>query len=74
MEPVVRHGQIAGFTVRGGYGHRIGRAIAYAYLPAEVDDDADDLSVVILGKESPVRVSPSAPYDPGDRRRLIGSG
>ena len=74
MEPVVRREQIIGFTVRGGYGHRIDRAIAYAYLPTEVDDGADDLSVVILGKESPVRVSSSAPYDQDDKRRLIGSG
>ena len=71
MEPVARRGQTIGFTNRGGYGHRVGRAIAYAYLPADVDQDADDLTIGILGKESPVTISRVAPYDPDDRRRVI---
>jgi glycine cleavage system aminomethyltransferase T/glycine/D-amino acid oxidase-like deaminating enzyme len=74
MEPVTRHGETIGFTVRGGYGHRIGRAIAYAYLPTDIDTDAGDLTVGILGKESSVSVSTVAPYDPDDRRRVIGRG
>ena len=73
MEPVSRAGEIIGFTVRGGYGHRIGRALAVAYLPVDVDADDDDMAVTILGAASPVTIARTTPYDPGDERRRIRS-
>jgi dimethylglycine dehydrogenase len=71
MEPVSRGGQVVGFTSRGGYGHRIGRGIAFAYLPTQVVADPSDLSIRILGRDVPVSLSIRAPYDPHDQRRPI---
>jgi glycine cleavage system aminomethyltransferase T len=69
MEPVLQHGELVGHTVRGGYGHRIGRSIAYAYLPTDVMDGGDGLEVELIGHPYPAQISRRAPYDPDDRRR-----
>jgi glycine cleavage system aminomethyltransferase T len=72
MEPVSSGGEVIGFTARGGYGHRIGRGLAFAYLPPEVVADPSDLSIRILGREVPVSLTTQAVYDREDRRRSIG--
>jgi glycine cleavage system aminomethyltransferase T len=74
MEPVLSGGKVVGFTARGGYGHRIGRGLAFAYLPPAVVSEPSDLSIRILGRDVPVSLTTEAAYDPEDRRRTIGSG
>jgi dimethylglycine dehydrogenase len=65
MEPVSQAGKLVGSTVRGGYGHRLGRAIAVAYLPHEVILEGNGLTVGILGEEWPVSMSFGPPYEVG---------
>jgi 4-methylaminobutanoate oxidase (formaldehyde-forming) len=36
-EPVRTGGQVCGRVTSGGYGYTVGRSIAYAYLPVEVE-------------------------------------
>jgi 4-methylaminobutanoate oxidase (formaldehyde-forming) len=36
-EPVRVDGDVAGRVTSGGFGHRVGNSIAFAYLPAEVE-------------------------------------
>jgi len=64
MEPVSCNGQLVGFTVRGGYGPRIGRSIAVAYLPTSVVDSGSRFTVSILGDECPVALSTEPPFSP----------
>jgi len=71
MEPVVRGTEVVGFTDRGGYGARIERAIAMAYLPTSLIGTPEGLAVRILGHDIPAFISTAVPYDPQDRRRRI---
>lgn len=64
MEPVSLDGSLVGFTVRGGYGSRIGRALAVAYLPPEVIEVGTGLTVAVLGEECPVTLALQPPYRP----------
>jgi dimethylglycine dehydrogenase len=63
---VKRNGIPVGVVTSGAYGHRIGEALALAYLR---DHEAcDDLVVEILGRDYPAVVLASPPYDPGNVR------
>lgn len=62
MEPVSRDGELVGFTVRGGFGPRLGRAIAIAYLSTDVVESGSGLTLGILNEEYPVTISAHPPY------------
>jgi len=68
-EPVRVDGTPRGRVTSGGYGHRVARSIAYAYLPAEVDV-GDRVDVGVFGEWIGAEVSREPLYDPaGDRIR-----
>jgi dimethylglycine dehydrogenase len=69
MEPVLRGDDLVGFTVRGGFGYRIGRPLAVAYLPAEILAAAPVLSMEIQGEIVRAELSVRPPYDPDNQRR-----
>ncbi|GII89156.1 FAD-dependent oxidoreductase [Sphaerisporangium siamense] len=73
-EPVRVDGVPASRVTSGGYGHRVDRSIAYAYLPA--DGPADGLvEVGVNGGWVTAEIVPEPLYDPGDTRarRLPGA-
>jgi dimethylglycine dehydrogenase len=69
MEPVLRGDELVGFTVRGGYGYRIGRPIAVCYLPTEIITAAPELSLEIQGEIVRAQLSVRPAYDPDNHRR-----
>jgi 4-methylaminobutanoate oxidase (formaldehyde-forming) len=68
-EPVRVAGETVGRVTSGGYGYTVGRSIAYAYLPAEVQIGTP-VEVDIFGEWVPGEVAREPLYDPkGERVR-----
>ena len=68
-EPVSVDGTACGRVTSGGYGHRVERSIAYAYLPAEVSIGSR-VSVGLFGEEIGAEVMSEPLYDAGNDRVL----
>ena len=70
-EPVVSGGEFVGYVTSGGYGHRVGKSLALAYVSEEALEAGGDLAVEIIGEARPaVRVAGAAAFDPkGERMR-----
>ncbi len=51
----------------GGYGHRVNRSIAYAYLPAETGI-GDRVEIGVFGAWIGAEVAREPLYDPGNER------
>ena len=62
-EPVRIDGEITGRVTSGGYGHRVERSIAYAYLPAAVEVGTR-VEVGIFGRWAGAEVAREPLYDP----------
>ncbi len=61
---VMLEGRVVGTVTSGGWGHRTGCNIAYAFVdPAHVKSDAD-LTVDVLGERVPATLAAKALYDP----------
>ena len=56
-----------GSVTSGGYGHRVGQNIAFAYVEPDQAEPGTELSVAILGERYAARVSEPVRYDPGNR-------
>jgi len=53
----------------GGYGHTIGRSIAYGFVPAELAR-AQGFEIDSFGVLHAAQISARAPYDP-ERRKIV---
>ena len=56
-----------GTVTSGGYGHRVGKNIAYAYVDPDCATPGTELSVAILGERYPSRVVEPVLYDPENK-------
>ncbi|MEU9887021.1 FAD-dependent oxidoreductase [Sphaerisporangium sp. NPDC051011] len=65
-EPVRVGGVPASRVTSGGYGHRVDRSIAYAYLPA--GDEPGDVEVGVNGSWVAAEIVSEPLYDPGNKR------
>jgi 4-methylaminobutanoate oxidase (formaldehyde-forming) len=63
-EPVRIDGEIVGRVTSGGYGFRIGRSIAYAYVPADRSDPGRMVEVEVFGEWVPGEIVRDPLYDP----------
>ena len=66
-EPVRLADSVVGPVTSGGYGYTVGRSIAYAYLPAEVDVGAP-VEVQVDGTWVPGAVATTPLHDPSGAR------
>lgn len=68
---VFKNGKRVGFATSGGYGHRIGRSIALAYVRSDLAQPNQELQIDILGKLRGAIVGTEPLFDPNnDRLRL----
>ena len=73
-EPVSVEGSVSGRVTSGGYGYTVGRSIAYAYLPAEIEVGAA-VEVDIFGRRVAGEVVREPLFDPsGERIRALRPG
>ena len=61
---VMHGGVVVGTVSSGGYGHRVGKNIAYAFLDAAFATEGQQLVIDMLGQEIGATVTNSALYDP----------
>ncbi len=66
-EPVRVDQSVVGRVTSGGYGYTVGRSIAYAYLPAGVEEGAA-VAIDIFGSWVAGEVSPEPLFDPDGAR------
>ncbi len=66
-EAVLVDGSVVGVTTSAGYGHAIGKSIAFAYLPTDLDDRTD-FQIEAFGTCHPAKKAPRALYDAGMQR------
>jgi len=67
FEPLYLDGEIVGQCSSGGYGNRIQKSLAFAFIKTKkIDKKADNagLTVEILGKHYPAKIVPMCNYDP----------
>ena len=67
FEPLYLNGEIVGQCSSGGYGHRTQKSLAFAFIKtSKIDVKADNvgLTVQILGKHYPAKITPMCNYDP----------
>jgi dimethylglycine dehydrogenase len=68
FEPVREGEKLVGFVTSGGYGFRLGRSIALAYLPPEACAPGTHVTVEILGERRRAEVAQAPLYDPSNGR------
>ena len=56
-ELVSKDGAVAGIVTSGGYGHRMGKGIAFASLRADLAEPGTAVEIEILGERHPARVA-----------------
>ncbi len=62
-EAILRDGQVLGVTTSAGYGHTVGKYLAYGYIPADESRHAD-YEIESFGERIPTRRLDKPPYDP----------
>jgi 4-methylaminobutanoate oxidase (formaldehyde-forming) len=67
-EPVRIDGAIVGRVTSGGYGFRIARSIAYAYVPASQAEAGRAVEVEVFGEWIPGEIATEPLYDPSGAR------
>jgi 4-methylaminobutanoate oxidase (formaldehyde-forming) len=69
-EAILRGGKVLGVTTSGGFGHTIGKSIAYGYVPTEEAGHAC-YEIEAFCASVPAKRVDKAPYDP-ERRKILG--
>jgi dimethylglycine dehydrogenase len=66
--PIFNGDEEVGMTSSGGYGHRVGKSIAFGYVPPGLTDPGTKLEVEILGEMRPAEVVATPLYDPANEK------
>ena len=67
-EPVYRGDETVGIATSGGYGHTVGRSIAFAYVDAAHTVPGTALGIEIVGERRAAEVLAAPLHDPGNAR------
>jgi dimethylglycine dehydrogenase len=67
-EPICQGAEMVGFVTSGGYGHCAGASLAMGYLDPSIPDDAQGLSISVLGEALPCRIVTQPLIDPTGAR------
>ncbi|MGB3313844.1 MAG: glycine cleavage T C-terminal barrel domain-containing protein, partial [Albidovulum sp.] len=62
---VVADGRVVGTVTSAGWGHRVGRNIAYAFVEPDYARPGLDLTVEVMGAPVPAQIHEADLYDPG---------
>jgi 4-methylaminobutanoate oxidase (formaldehyde-forming) len=68
-ETILKDGRVVGQTSSSGFGHSIGKTIAFAWLPAELAGERD-FSIEAFGVTYSATRAERTTYDPGNERLL----
>jgi len=65
---VYHHNAVVGLVTSGGFGYRINKSIALAYVRTDLAKPGQALEVEILGERYPATVAEEPLYDPKNER------
>jgi glycine cleavage system aminomethyltransferase T len=63
-EPVLHQGTVVGYVTSAYFGHTIGKALAYAWVPATLSTPGTSLSIRYFNCDYPATVGQDPQYDP----------
>jgi dimethylglycine dehydrogenase len=64
-EPIIVDGQPLARLTSAAFGHTVGYALGFAYLPPDLDaQSAPDIRIQVLSRRLPARILREPPYDP----------
>ena len=63
-DPVFHNGKQVGVVTSGGFGHRINKNLAYAYVDPELASEGQALTCQVIGEDCAAVVAPRGLYDP----------
>ena len=66
--PIFKGEEQVGMTSSGGYGHRVGKSIAFGYVKPGLNEAGTKLEVEILGEKRPAEVVAMPLYDPTNEK------
>ena len=67
-EPVYHNNKIVGVVTSGGYGFRINKSLAFAYVQAEFAKNETELFVEIQGQKRKAKILNEPAYDPQNKK------
>ena len=67
-EPVYDGERIVGVSTSGGYGHAVGKTLAFAYVEPHLADPGSRVEIEILGQRRTAEVLAAPVYDPTNER------
>jgi len=67
-EPIYYQGEIVGVVTSGGYGFRVKKTLAFAYVEEKVAKEAKEFEIQILGSMRKAKVLDKPAYDPSNAR------
>jgi dimethylglycine dehydrogenase len=67
-EPVVAGDNVVGVTTSGGFGHTVGKSLAFAYVQPDFAVPGSAFEIIILGNHRPSKVLSKPAYDPENLR------
>jgi dimethylglycine dehydrogenase len=63
-EPVYHQGELVGYTTSGGYGYRVEKSLAMAYVSPEFNRPGESFEIEILGERRSALLLDRPVYDP----------
>jgi dimethylglycine dehydrogenase len=66
--PVLKDGAVVGLVTSGGFGYRLERSLALAYLHSDLARPGERVLIDIFGELRPAAVGKRPPYDPSNAR------
>jgi dimethylglycine dehydrogenase len=66
--PIFQGEKRVGMTSSGGFGHRVGKSIAFGYVPPQLAAPGTRLEVEVLGDKRQATVVAMPLYDPKNER------
>lgn len=60
--------RVVGLTTSGGYGHRVGKSLAFAYVDTDTAEPGTEMTVWLLGEGRKATVMADPVYDPASER------
>ena len=67
-EPVYQGDRVVGVTTSGGFGHKVGKSLAFAYVDPRLAAVGTAFEVRVFGERRAARIIPEQAWDPGNER------
>ena len=70
-EAILAGEKVVGLATSGGYGHAVGKSLAFVYVEPHLATPGATFDIDILGKRCPAKVLPAPIYDPQNEKMRV---